>query len=169
MRIMREETFGPVMPIMEVDSVDEAIALANESDYGLTASGWTRDAELARRLQRELVAGVVTINDCVYSYGEPTAPWGGVKHSGIGRTHGLVGLKEMVHVKYVSRDTGSRPALWWFPYDRELVGIASAANRALHAPSFFTRMKNQLRLFTFKRFRRRASLSSIAANIDKTL
>jgi acyl-CoA reductase-like NAD-dependent aldehyde dehydrogenase len=169
MRIMREETFGPVLPVMVVDSVDQAIRLANDSDFGLTASGWTRDADLAQRLQRELVAGVVTINDCVYSYGEPTAPWGGFKHSGIGRTHGLAGLKEMTQVKYVSRDTGRKPALWWFPYDRELAGIASAANRALHAPSFFTRMKNQMRLFTFKRFRRRASMGSIAANIDKTL
>jgi succinate-semialdehyde dehydrogenase/glutarate-semialdehyde dehydrogenase len=169
MRIMREETFGPVLPVMVVDSVDQAVTLANDSDYGLTASGWTRDAELAQRLQRELAAGVVTINDCVYSYGEPTAPWGGFKHSGIGRTHGLAGLKEMAQVKYVSRDTGRKPALWWFPYDRELAGIASAANRALHGPSFFARMKSQLKLFTFKRFRRRASLGSIAANIDKTL
>ena len=89
MRIMREETFGPVLPIMAVESVDEAIRLANDSEYGLTASGWTRDPATARRLQAGLAAGVVTINDCVSSYGEPTAPWGGIKHSGIGRTHGL--------------------------------------------------------------------------------
>ena len=89
MTIMREETFGPVLPIMAVDSLDEAIRLANDSPYGLTASGWTRSEETARRLQRELVAGVVTINDHVSSFGEPTAPWGGVKWSGIGRIHGL--------------------------------------------------------------------------------
>ena len=108
MRIMREETFGPVLPIMAVPSVDEAIRLANESAYGLTASGWTRDPDLARRLEQELQAGVVTINDCVYSYGEPTAPWGGVKQSGIGRTHGRLGLREMVQVKYVAREFGRR-------------------------------------------------------------
>ena len=94
MRIMREETFGPVLPIMAVDSLEEAVRLANDSDYGLTASGWTRSAMTARRLQQGLVAGVVTINDCVSSYGEPTAPWGGVKRSGIGRTHGGLGLRE---------------------------------------------------------------------------
>jgi acyl-CoA reductase-like NAD-dependent aldehyde dehydrogenase len=169
MRIMREETFGPVLPVMAVDSVDEAVRLANDSDYGLTASGWTRDAATALRLQRDLQAGAVTINDCVSSFGEPTAPWGGVKHSGIGRTHGRAGLREMVQVKYVSRDSSRRADLWWFPYDREMAQVASAANRALHAPSFFTRLKNQLRLFTFRRFRSRTSLASIAAHVDKTL
>ena len=57
MQIMREETFGPVLPIMAVDSLDEAIRLANDSEYGLTASGWTRDPETARRLERELRPG----------------------------------------------------------------------------------------------------------------
>ena len=169
MRIMREETFGPVLPVMVVDSVDEAVRLANDSDYGLTASGWTKDAGTARRLQNDLQAGAVTINDCVSSFGEPTAPWGGVKHSGIGRTHGRAGLREMVQVKYVSRDTSSRSDLWWFPYDGEMARVASAANQALHAPSFFTRLKNQLRLFASGRFRRRTSLPTIVAHIDKTL
>jgi len=93
MAIMREETFGPVLPIRVVDSLDEAIRLANDSPYGLTASGWTRSEETARRLQRELVAGVVSINDHASSFGEPTAPWGGVRHSGIGRIHGRLGLR----------------------------------------------------------------------------
>jgi succinate-semialdehyde dehydrogenase/glutarate-semialdehyde dehydrogenase len=169
MRIMRDETFGPVLPVMVVDSVDEAIRLANDSDYGLTASGWTRDADTARRLQQELVAGAVTINDCVYTFGEPSAPWGGFKHSGIGRTHGVAGLKEMVQAKYVSRDTVRSPALWWYPYDREMDAVASAANRAMHAPSFWTRMKNQMRLFATRRFRQRGNIPGIVANIDKAL
>ena len=88
MTLMREETFGPVLPIMTVDSLDEAIRLANDSPYGLTASGWTRSEATAQRLQRELVAGVVSINDHSSSFAEPQAPWGGVKWSGIGRIHG---------------------------------------------------------------------------------
>jgi succinate-semialdehyde dehydrogenase/glutarate-semialdehyde dehydrogenase len=167
MRIMREETFGPVLPIMSVPSLDEAVRLANASEYGLTASAWTRDPETASRLQRDLQAGVVTINDCVYSYGEPTAPWGGVKQSGIGRTHGLPGLREMVQVKYVAREFGGGADLWWYPYGAEFHRFMSTANRALHARSPWTRITAQLRLLGFGRFWRRARLLGILKNVDK--
>ena len=167
MRIMTEETFGPVLPIMRVASVDEAIRLANDSVYGLTASGWTRDEETARRLQRELDAGVVTINDCVYSYGEPTAPWGGVKQSGIGRTHGLAGLREMVQVKYVSEEQGRGPNLWWYPYGAELQRLMSTSNRALHGHTLWSRLRSQIALLGFPRFWKRARLGGILRNIDK--
>ena len=167
MRIMREETFGPVLPIMAVPSIDDAIRLANDSEYGLTASGWTRDADTARRLEQELQAGVVTINDCVYSYGEPTAPWGGVKQSGIGRTHGLLGLREMVQVKYVGRELGGGADLWWYPYGTEFHRLMSTANRALHARSLWARLGAQLRLLGFGRFWRRARLGGIVKNADK--
>jgi succinate-semialdehyde dehydrogenase/glutarate-semialdehyde dehydrogenase len=167
MRIMREETFGPVLPIMSVPSLEEATRLANDSEYGLTASAWTRDPATADRLQRELQAGVVTINDCVYSYGEPTAPWGGVKHSGIGRTHGLPGLREMVQVKYVAREFGGGADLWWYPYGAEFRRLMSTANRALHAPSLWGRVTAQLRLLGFGRFWRRARLLGLLKNADK--
>jgi acyl-CoA reductase-like NAD-dependent aldehyde dehydrogenase len=167
MRIMREETFGPVLPIMAVSSLEEAIRLANDSEYGLTASAWTRDPETARRLERELQAGVVTVNDCVYSYGEPTAPWGGVKQSGIGRTHGLPGLREMVQVKYVSREFGGGADLWWYPYGAEFHRFMSTANRALHARSLWARLRAQLSLLGFRRFWRRARLGDILQNLDK--
>ena len=167
MRIMREETFGPVLPIMSVASVDEAILLANDSEYGLTASGWTRDPTTARKLQDRLGAGVVTINDCVSSYGEPTAPWGGVKKSGLGRTHGRAGLREMVQVKYVSEDWSRGPALWWYPYGEDYRRLMGTANRALHARSFLARVVNQLGFVRFGRFWRRVSPLSLLRNLDK--
>ncbi len=167
MRVMREETFGPVLPIMAVGSLEEAIRLANDSEYGLTASGWTRDRDVARRLAERLSAGVVTNNDCVYSYGEPTAPWGGVRHSGIGRTHGALGLREMVAAKYVAAEFRSGPNLWWYPYGSEFHRLMSAANRSLHAPSFGRRLRDLVALMGFRRFRQRVRLGGILRNIDK--
>jgi succinate-semialdehyde dehydrogenase/glutarate-semialdehyde dehydrogenase len=169
MRVMREETFGPVLPVMVVEDLDEGIRLANDSDYGLSASGWTRDPDVARRLQRELRAGTVTVNDCASSYGEPMAPWGGLGHSGYGRTHGLEGLREMVRVKYVSRDTSRRPLLWWFPYDRELRRVAATALGALHGSALAARLAALFRLLASSRLRRRGRLGAILRHPDKLL
>jgi len=167
MTIMREETFGPVLPIQVVASLEEAIRLANDSPYGLTASGWTRSDETARRLQRELQAGVVSINDHVSSFGEPTAPWGGVKWSGIGRIHGQAGLREMVQVKYVSLDRGRGPELWWYPYDASLAPLLSRAARALYSISLLRRLKEQLGLLRSARLWRRFGAWRLLANLDK--
>ena len=167
MAIMREETFGPVLPVMAVDSLDEAVRLANDSPYGLTASGWTRSEETARRLQRELAAGVVTINDHASSFGEPTAPWGGTRWSGIGRTHGLLGLREMVQPRYVSLDRGRGPELWWYPYDREFAGLMRSAAPALYSTSRWQRIKAQLSLVRFGRLWRRFGPWRLLVNLDK--
>jgi len=167
MRVMREETFGPVLPIMSVPSLDEAIRLANDSEYGLTASGWTSDPATARLLQQRLQAGVVTINDCVASFGEPTAPWGGLKRSGVGRTHGVVGLREMVQVKYVSRDRARGTMLWWFPYGAEFTKLMATANRAIHGGSFLRRIPDLLRLQLAPRFLRRVRVSDVLRSIDR--
>jgi acyl-CoA reductase-like NAD-dependent aldehyde dehydrogenase len=167
MTVMREETFGPVLPVMIVDSLEEAIRLANDSPYGLTASGWTSSEETARRLQRELQAGVVSINDHVSSYAEPTAPWGGVRWSGIGRIHGLLGLREMVQPKYVSLDRGRGPELWWYPYDAGFAGLMSRAAPALYSTSLRRRIGGQLSLLGFGRLWRRFGLWRLLANLDK--
>ncbi|MFI5006491.1 MAG: aldehyde dehydrogenase family protein [Solirubrobacterales bacterium] len=169
MRIMREETFGPVLPIMAVDSLEDAIRLANDSEYGLTASGWTRSPETGRLLQDRLAAGVVSINDCVSSYGEPTAPWGGIKHSGIGRTHGLLGLREMVQAKYVTRDRSRGPALWWYPYGEDYRRLMQTSNRALHSSSPFARIAAQIGFMRFARVWRRVNPWSLLGNVDKLL
>jgi succinate-semialdehyde dehydrogenase/glutarate-semialdehyde dehydrogenase len=167
MTIMREETFGPVLPVMIVDSLDEGIRLANDSPYGLTASGWTRSEETARRLQRELLAGVVSINDHVSTFAEPAAPWGGVKCSGSGRIHGHLGLREMVQPRYVSRDRSRGPELWWYPYDSEFGAVMSGTAPALYSTSLRRRLAGQVRLARFGRLWRRFGPWRLLANLDK--
>jgi delta 1-pyrroline-5-carboxylate dehydrogenase len=152
---------------MVVDSLDEAIRLANESDYGLTATGWTRSRETARRLQRELQAGVVTINDGLSSFGEPTAPWGGMRQSGIGRTHGRLGLREMVRPKYVTHDSSRGRELWWFPYTEAYGRLLSEANRALHAGSAWPRVSSLIRLAGYRRLWRRLGPRRLLTHMDK--
>jgi acyl-CoA reductase-like NAD-dependent aldehyde dehydrogenase len=117
MRIMREETFGPVLPIMAVDSEDEAVRLANDSEFGLAASVWTSDRARGERLAKRIRAGTVMVNDVVTCFGISEAPHGGVKASGLGRTHGSFGLEEMVWVKYVDSDWLPKvKKVWWYGY-----------------------------------------------------
>jgi succinate-semialdehyde dehydrogenase/glutarate-semialdehyde dehydrogenase len=129
MRIMREETFGPVLPIMPFDSEADAIRLANDSEYGLAASVWTSDRSQGKRIAAQISAGTVMVNDVVSCFGISEAPHGGVKASGIGRTHGRFGLEEMVRVKYVDIDRlPFMKKVWWYGYDS---GFARAMERFL--------------------------------------
>ncbi|MBZ5656653.1 MAG: aldehyde dehydrogenase family protein [Acidobacteriia bacterium] len=130
MRVMREETFGPVLPIASFADDSEAVRLANESEYGLAASIWTRDRARGERLARQIQAGTVMVNDTVSCFSISEAPHGGVKSTGLGRTHGRWGLEEMVRVKYVDSDLLPRiKKPWWFGYGsgltREMEGLLS--------------------------------------------
>ena len=94
MRIMREEIFGPVLPIVVVADEDEALRLANDSDFGLGASIWTRSRPKGERMARRLAAGMVWINDHAYTHAAVQCAWGGVKDSGLGRSHSQFGFYE---------------------------------------------------------------------------
>jgi len=122
MDIMRLETFGPVLCVMPVENMNQAVALANDSDLGLTASVWTRDRRSGERLARQIKAGVVTINDHLMSHGLAETPWGGFKHSGIGRTHGAAGMAEMTQLQCLVHDfmPKVKKNLWWYPHDRQV-------------------------------------------------
>jgi acyl-CoA reductase-like NAD-dependent aldehyde dehydrogenase len=120
MRIMREEVFGPVLPIVTVDSEDEAMALANDSRFGLGASVWTRDRVRGERIARELESGMAWINDHMYSHGALQCAWGGVKDSGVGRVHSKFGFYECVNVKQLVWEPGRIRDFWWHPYDETL-------------------------------------------------
>jgi acyl-CoA reductase-like NAD-dependent aldehyde dehydrogenase len=117
MTVMREETFGPVLPLMNFGTEEEAVRLANDSPFGLTASVWTRDIARGLRVAERIEAGTVMVNEVLYTHGIAQTPWGGVKQSGLGRTHGRLGLLEMVapHHIHVNRLTRLHDA-WWFGY-----------------------------------------------------
>jgi succinate-semialdehyde dehydrogenase/glutarate-semialdehyde dehydrogenase len=153
MCIMRDETFGPVLPVMAFDSDEEAVRLANDSEFGLAASVWTRDNARGQRLASRIQAGTVMVNDLLSCFGISEAPHGGVKSSGLGRTHGRFGLEEMVRLKYV--DVDLMPAMkkvWWYGYGEQFArqmdgfldmqfarGVAARVRGALRAASVIWR------------------------------
>jgi succinate-semialdehyde dehydrogenase/glutarate-semialdehyde dehydrogenase len=117
MAVMREETFGPVLPVMTFKTEDEAIRLANDSIFGLTASVWTKNARRGKHLAGQLEAGTVMVNEVLYTHGIAQTPWGGMKQSGLGRTHGRLGLLELVAPQHVHVNRIARlHDFWWFNY-----------------------------------------------------
>jgi acyl-CoA reductase-like NAD-dependent aldehyde dehydrogenase len=117
MAIMREETFGPCLPIQVVGDEEEALRLANDSSYGLQASVWTRDSRKGKQLANRIAAGGVVVDDCMTTYAISESPFGGRKDSGIGRVNGELGLKSYCHVQSVvlPRLRPKREMLW-YPY-----------------------------------------------------
>jgi succinate-semialdehyde dehydrogenase/glutarate-semialdehyde dehydrogenase len=124
MKVMREETFGPLLPVMTFKTEDEAVRLANDSPFGLTASVWTRDIARGQRLAARIEAGTVMVNEVLYTHGIAQTPWGGVKESGLGRTHGRLGLLEMVAPYHVHTNRLARlPDVWWFSYTPQAAAL----------------------------------------------
>jgi succinate-semialdehyde dehydrogenase/glutarate-semialdehyde dehydrogenase len=122
MRPMQEETFGPTLPIATFKTEEEAIRLANDSEFGLTASVWTRDYEKGKRVAEQIEAGSVCVNEVLYTHGIGQTPWGGFKNSGRGRTHGTEGLMELVQPQHIHVNRFAiLPDAWWLPYSPEAV------------------------------------------------
>jgi acyl-CoA reductase-like NAD-dependent aldehyde dehydrogenase len=134
MRIMREEIFGPILPVVTVASEEEAILLANASDFGLGASVWTRDRRKGERMARRIQSGMVWVNDHAYTHAAMQTPWGGVKDSGLGRSHSKFGLLECVEIKSVSWNSARSRDFWWHPYDGNLGEAIRASAALLYGP-----------------------------------
>jgi acyl-CoA reductase-like NAD-dependent aldehyde dehydrogenase len=142
MRVIQEETFGPVLPVAAFDTEAEAIELANNSEFGLAASVWTRDRKHGAAMARQIKVGTVMINDMISCFGISEAPHGGFKQSGIGRTHGEIGLAEMVQVKYIDSDLlPGMKKVWWYGYGNRFQQQAMGLVQALYGRGLVDRLK----------------------------
>lgn len=120
MRLMQEETFGPVLPIIVVKDEAEAIQKANDSNFGLLASVWTKDTARGKRIAGQLEAGTIIINDVMFTHAAAETPWFGIKSSGFGVTHSRHGLREFVRMQHINWDLlPMKTNPWWFPYSEQ--------------------------------------------------
>jgi acyl-CoA reductase-like NAD-dependent aldehyde dehydrogenase len=150
MQIMRDETFGPVLPIMRVQDEQEALRLANDSRYGLNASIWTRDKAKGERLARQIEAGSVCVNDVITAVAVTDAPFGGVKESGSGRRHGAAGIRRFCSEQTIVIDRlGLKREPIWYPYtvrgERWVLRLLGAlfSKRLSERLNSLTRMKDE--------------------------
>lgn len=142
MRVMQEETFGPLLPIVPVADAEEAVRLANATPYGLSASIWTKDVGRAQKLAFQIHAGSVTINDVAFYAGAADVPYGGFKNSGIGKNHGEAGLLDMVREQYIDIEPFAwfyKP--WWYRYSQKRVQQLDKFTAFLHSASLIERIK----------------------------
>ena len=146
MRIAREETFGPLLAIIRVRDDEEAVTVANDTPFGLSASIWSRDLARARGIAGRIAAGTVQINDAVSVVGMADVPHGGVKESGIGRLHGESGLRECVREKAIVVDPfPSWRQPWWFGYGAEHARNIDAFARFWHGRTIMERLSGAWR------------------------
>lgn len=126
MKIYYEESFGPITTITPFKTEEEAVRLANDSPYGLSASVWSGDSACADRVARELVTGNVSINNVLATQGNSALPFGGVKNSGMGRYKGAHGLYSFSNIKsiMIDKNSGRREPIW-YPYTPEKYALVS--------------------------------------------
>jgi acyl-CoA reductase-like NAD-dependent aldehyde dehydrogenase len=125
MQLFRDETFGPILSVQVVKDANEAIRLANDTEFSLAASVWTGDTTRGKQIAKQLRAGTVMVNDAICGFAIAEAPHGGTGLSGWGRTHGKAGLLEMVHLKYLDVDRLPRMEKpWWYRYGPDLENAA---------------------------------------------
>ncbi|MDD5711532.1 MAG: aldehyde dehydrogenase family protein [Smithellaceae bacterium] len=155
MELVREESFGPFLPIMKVQTDEEAIAAANKSIYGLSAYVFSRNAKKAKRIAERLEAGTVMINETLLTHAFPETPWGGVKQSGMGRVHSDEGLRDLCHAYHINYDTIPIPKLFWkrfwvwHPYSSDKFSLFHALYGLIFAPYTWVRKLLQIKNLLF--------------------
>ncbi|MDX2001905.1 MAG: aldehyde dehydrogenase family protein [Chitinophagales bacterium] len=144
MKIMTEETFGPVVAVMKFKTEEEAIRLSNDSPYGLGASVWSKDLKRAEKVAKQIITGNVSINSHMLTEANPALPFGGIKDSGFGRYKGDVGLLTFSNSKSILIDTqGSKIEPHWYPFTKTKYSMLTDLMRAL-----FSRSKNWIKFAT---------------------
>jgi succinate-semialdehyde dehydrogenase/glutarate-semialdehyde dehydrogenase len=148
MMVVNEEIFGPILAVQKVGSIEEAITHANASKLGLTASVWTKNRRKGHEIASRLEVGSVMINDHLMSHGLAETPWGGWKESGIGRTHGYIGLEEMTQSRCVVDDILPfvQKDMWWHPHNKKVYEGLRGALEFLYSKNIGKRMTGGLRL-----------------------
>lgn len=142
MQIMRDETFGPVLPIMRVKDENEALRLANDSRYGLNASVWTKDAAKGARIASHIEAGSVCVNDVITGVAVTDVPFGGVKESGTGRRHGASGIRRFCTEQTIVIDRfGLKREAIWYPYTVQGERMLMRLLRALYTGRISGKLK----------------------------
>jgi acyl-CoA reductase-like NAD-dependent aldehyde dehydrogenase len=126
MAVVQEETFGPVLAVVRIDGVMEAVRAINRSPYGLGASIWSRDVARARRIAERLEVGVVNVNNHAFSGSIPSLPWSGTRATGFGVANGAESLHTFVRPRTTTIDESSGPDLYWMPYDDALLATGEA-------------------------------------------
>lgn len=135
MELLKEETFGPVLPIIRVRDEDEAVKRANEDAVNLTASVWTTNGKKSNAMASRIRSGTVSVNSHMETTGLPWTPWGGIGESGFGRLNGKLGLREFAVPVHVARNsTPKLRRLWWYPYDEPTTNTMRAVTELLAAP-----------------------------------
>jgi acyl-CoA reductase-like NAD-dependent aldehyde dehydrogenase len=142
MKVMREETFGPVIPVMKVDGPEEALRLANDTTYGLGASVFAGDNEEGERIARRIEAGACDVNDVLAHYNVLEIPMGGWKHSGIGTRHAENGIRKYCRTESITvpRLPTTKSELLWYPYSPRKRGLIGRLYRLFNARGIRNRL-----------------------------
>lgn len=168
---MREETFGPVIALVPFDNQNDVVAKINASEFGLSASVWSKDLARADNVARALEVGAVSINNVMLTEGNPALPFGGCKQSGFGRVKGVEGLRALVRSKAIIVDKQtSKIEANWFPYTRLKYRIFDQFIKALSSRGWrkwFGFARHGLQLESVAQKRRDEIWPFLEGNFDK--
>jgi delta 1-pyrroline-5-carboxylate dehydrogenase len=141
MKVRKDETFGPLLPIVPFETVSEAVEIANSTEYGLSGAVFTNDMDEGREIAGRIKTGSVNINDVLITYAFPSLPFGGVKHSGVGTYHAETGLRAFTNTKSITEFKWKlKREIFWYPLPEGSDKVASAAITAYFSSNLFRRM-----------------------------